>query len=175
MGMLKPQDIVILIKLVLESGQPWSYNQLAYELRMSASEVHKGIGRAEHAGLFSRQLRRPHRRALDEFLLHGVKYAFAPDLGPVTRGIPTAFSAPVVRNELSAVEGEMDVYVWPYPEGEVRGIGLSPLYKSVPEATVSDADLYTVLALVDAIRIGRVREKSLAERLLLEMLDRATA
>lgn len=175
MHMLKPQDIVILLKLSLEPDRSWSYNQLAYELRMSASEVHKGIGRAEHAGLFSRELRRPHRRALDEFLLHGVKYAFAPDLGPVTRGVPTAFSAPVLRNELSSVEEEMDVYVWPYPEGEVRGIGLSPLYKSVPEAVMGDTDLYAALALLDAIRIGRVREKRLAERMLQEMLDHATA
>jgi hypothetical protein len=173
--MLKPQDIVILLKLSLEPDRSWSYNQLAYELRMSASEVHKGIGRAEHAGLFSRELRRPHRRALDEFLLHGVKYAFAPDLGPATRGIPTAFSAPVLRNELTSVEGEMDVYVWPYPEGEVRGIGLSPLYKSVPEAVMGHTDLYAALALLDAIRIGRVREKRCAERMLQEMLDHATA
>jgi hypothetical protein len=172
--MLKPQDIVILLKLSLEPDRSWSYNQLAYELRMSASEVHKGIGRAEHAGLFNRQQKRPHRMALDEFLMHGVKYAFAPDLGPVTRGIPTAFSAPVVHCELSAREGEMDVYVWPFSEGNVRGIGLSPLYKSVPEAAVGDADLYAALALLDAIRIGRVREKRLAERLLSEMLHRAT-
>lgn len=37
-----------------------------------------------------------------------------------------------------------------------------PLHKSVPDAALKDALLYEMLSLVDAIRVGSVREKKLA-------------
>jgi hypothetical protein len=40
----------------------------------------------------------------------------------------------------------------------------SPLYKSVPEAIRNDPGLYELLALLDAIRDGRARERKLAEK-----------
>jgi hypothetical protein len=48
---------------------------------------------------------------------------------------------------------------------------VQPLYKTAPLAARRDADLYEILALVDAIRVGRARERQrglelLAERLL---------
>jgi len=171
--MLKPQDVVILLKLALEPRRSWSYNQLAYELRMSASEVHKGVGRLDHARLFNKQTKRPHRKAFEEFLVHGVKYAFAPDIGPVTRGVPTGFSAPVISHQFAPEDSEMDAYVWPHPEGQVRGPALTPLFPAAVEAARNDDGLYAALALLDAMRIGRARERSLAEKMLLEMLRRA--
>ncbi|MEW8543794.1 MAG: hypothetical protein AB2693_09660 [Candidatus Thiodiazotropha sp.] len=35
---LKPQDILVLLKLVTLGGRPWSYSQTAIELGMSLSE-----------------------------------------------------------------------------------------------------------------------------------------
>ena len=130
---LKPQDIVMLLKLAVEPETKWSYNQLAYELRMSSSEIHKGIKRAAQARLFDSHLKRPRRKALEEFLVHGVKYAYPPDIGTMTRGIPTAFASPMLRNEFVNGGNNSEVYVWPHPEGDVRGVELSPLYKSVPD------------------------------------------
>lgn len=171
--MLKPQDIVILLKLALDPGRPWSFSQLAGELCMSASEVHKGIGRLDHARLFGKQARRPHLKACEEFLVHGVKYAFAPDIGAVARGIPTGFSAGVLSHPLVPDLDERDAHVWPHPEGQVRGTSLAPLYPAAAEAARKDDALYAALALLDAIRIGRARERLLAEKMLLEMLRRA--
>jgi hypothetical protein len=54
--------------------------------------------------------------------------------------------------------------VWPWRDGDTRGVGLEPLYKSVPHAALRDCALYQLLALVDAIRDGRARERNLAER-----------
>jgi hypothetical protein len=54
--------------------------------------------------------------------------------------------------------------VWPHAQGKVRGYGLKPLYKSVPLAAERDPELYELLALVDAIRDGRARERALATR-----------
>lgn len=167
--MLKPQDIVILLKLAVQP-QPyeWSYNQLAYELRISSSEVHAGVTRAIHARLFDKNRKRPIRRALEEFLIHGVKYAFAPEIGTMTRGMPTGHATPVLKPRLVVTGG--DIYVWPHPEGEYRGLALSPLYKTVPEMVAHDERLYQALGVLDAIRVGRAREVKIAEKILLEIL-----
>ena len=169
MGMnLLPQDILIMIKLAVSTSQDWSYNTIAYELGMSPSMAFSGVKRASQARLFDSNRRRPLRKALEEFLIHGVKYSFPPDIGSMTRGIPTAFASPALRNHF-AYDPE-DIYVWPHPKGHERGIGFSPLYKSIPEVAMKDEKLYAALGLVDALRLGRAREIKLAEKLLVDML-----
>lgn len=54
--------------------------------------------------------------------------------------------------------------VWPFAMGKHRGVSLEPLYKTVPLAARADPRLYELLALLDALRDGRARERSLAER-----------
>ncbi|MGC1646779.1 MAG: hypothetical protein WA741_13190 [Candidatus Sulfotelmatobacter sp.] len=61
--------------------------------------------------------------------------------------------------------------VWPNPAGLVRGIAFSPLYKNVPQAALRDPQLYELLALVDAIREGRAREREIAIRELTVRID----
>jgi hypothetical protein len=55
-----------------------------------------------------------------------------------------------------------EVYVWPDPQGVVRGQAIAPLYRSVPQAAKNDPELYALLSLIDALRVGRVREQRLA-------------
>jgi hypothetical protein len=43
--------------------------------------------------------------------------------------------------------------------GVVRGQAIAPLYRSVPQAASNDPKLYALLSLIDAIRVGRVREQ----------------
>jgi hypothetical protein len=105
---------------------------------------------------------RPNVRTLSEFLLHGIQYVFVPERGELTRGMPTAHAAPVMLDKVVA-DGEPPP-VWPYPEGEVRGIGFSPLHKSAPVAAKQDAAFYDLLALVDVVRAGRARERATAGR-----------
>ena len=165
---LLPQDILIMIKLALSISQDWSYNTIAYELGMSSSMAFSGVKRASQARLFDPIRRRPLRKALEEFLIHGVKYSFPPDIGSMTRGIPTAFASPALRGHF-AYDSE-DIYVWPHPKGHERGISFSPLYKSIPAVAMKDDKLYAALGLVDALRLGRAREIKLAEKLLVDML-----
>jgi hypothetical protein len=157
---LKPQDIVILLKLVTIGDRQWSFSSLANDLGMSPSEVHSGIGRATAARLFDSQRKLPILKALLEFLLHGVKYAFPPDKGQLTRGLPTSYAAPPLNSLI--VQSDEPPPVWPAPDGNVRGYEFSPLYRSVPKAVAHDNALYELLALVDAIRDGRARERELA-------------
>jgi hypothetical protein len=77
-------------------------------------------------------------------VVHGLRYVFPPSWTGVARGIPTSYAAPPLSE--SIVQGELPP-VWPHPEGQTRGQGLRPIYKSVPEAALNDADLRYLLAL----------------------------
>ncbi len=148
------------MKLVALGGAEWSYSSLGLELSMSPSEVHSGIKRAVAARLFDEHRRRPVKKALEEFLIHGIKYAFPPSRGGLTRGMPTSFSGPPLRDLI--VSSDQLPPVWPDPEGEEQGYEFSPLYKSVPKAAARDYKLYELLVLVDAIRDSRSREREIA-------------
>jgi hypothetical protein len=168
MVVLKPQDIVVLLKLSV-GPRDWSYAALAGALGMSSSEVHAAIRRAAESGLFNPVTRAPIRSALLELLLHGLRYVFPPVRGAITRGIPTAYAAPPLSN-LMVADGDPPP-VWPDPEGDVRGEELRPLYPSVPAAARRDERLYHLLALVDAVRAGRARERALASEELTKRLS----
>ncbi|MCZ7655319.1 MAG: hypothetical protein M5R42_15165 [Rhodocyclaceae bacterium] len=58
------------------------------------------------------------------------------------------------------------VPVWPSAKGTARGVGLAPLYPSVPEAALRNEKLYALLALFDALRSGQARERNAARDLL---------
>ena len=165
---LLPQDVLIMIKLAVSSREGWTYDRIAHELDMSPSMAHSGVKRATQARLFDPSRRRPRRKPLEEFLIHGLKYAFPPDIGSLTRGIPTAFASPAFEGRLSYDSEE--IFVWPYAEGSHRGISFSPLYRSVPEIALKDKKLHSALGLVDALRLGRAIESKLSKKLLVEML-----
>jgi len=157
---LKPQDIFIMLKLVVRSSSEWSYPVLSHELSMSASEVHAGIKRAAAARLMDMDRKMPVKSNLLEFLIHGVKYAFPPDRGGISRGMPTGYAAQPLKDLI--MQPDEPPPVWPDAEGLVRGYEFSPLYSSVPSACRVDPNLYELLALVDAIRDGRARERKIA-------------
>jgi len=148
------------MKLVALGESKWSYSSLGLEISMSPSEVHSGLKRAVAARLFDEQRRRPVKKALLEFLIHGVKYAYPPSRGGLTRGVPTSFAGPPLRDLI--VSSDQLPPVWPDPEGEEQGYEFAPLYKSVPKAAAKDFKLYELLVLVDAIRDSRAREREIA-------------
>jgi len=164
--MLKPQDIVVLLKVLSRQKEKWSYNELAVELDMSASEVHAAIKRALEAGLAIKQGDDilPNSRNLEEFIIHGLQYVFVPKRGELTRGVVTSYASAPLKEYF--VADEEPPPIWPDAEGDVRGMSFSPLYRSVPGAAKNDPELYEWLTLVDAIRGGRVREKQKAIELM---------
>jgi hypothetical protein len=156
------QDVVVLAKLVSYHGTRPPIAELAAELSLSPSQVHLALKRLEHAHLIDVRGGRPLLKAVEEFLVHGVKYVFPARRGEATRGIPTAYAAPPLAGQI--VESGDLPPVWPDPEGEVRGVGLEPLCRAVPKAVRKDQVLYELLALIDALRDGRARERQIAER-----------
>jgi hypothetical protein len=128
---------------------------------MSASEIHSSVRRGIAAGLIDERSRVPLRKPIQEYLLFGVRYAFPAKRGPVTRGIPTSYAAPALASYFSQSDDLPPV--WPDPHGSTRGYALEPLFKPIRKAVDQDPKLYELLALIDAIRDGRARERKLAE------------
>jgi hypothetical protein len=172
---LRPQDIVVVLVIALRPEETWSFPAIARAAGLSLSEAHAAVKRATHARLLIRSAGDAPivavRESLLEFLVHGVKYAFPPERGARTRGIPTAHSAPVLAEHIAALEDAK--LVWPYSRGSARGESLAPLYKTVPDVALHNPRLYDALSLVDAIRAGNARERELAARLLQKQLGDA--
>jgi hypothetical protein len=167
--MLRPVDIVVLLKLSTLDGRP-PYLDLARELHLYPSEVYVSLKRAAESQLLHRQKRhdRLNRSALLEFLLHGIRFVFPAQKGALTRGLPTGYAAPPLCEHIAA--GNDPPTVWPYAQGPARGTSFAPLHKNVPMAALEDMRLYELLALVDAVRDGRARERGLAARELTQRL-----
>ncbi len=156
----KAQDIVVALKLSLGAAKK-SYADLGQALGMSASEVHAAVRRLGAAHLIDPETKEIRREVLRNFLVHGVPYAYPASQKEVTRGMPTAWAAPAMSSRFST--SDQLPPVWPDPDGRVQGSAVEPLYASVPGAARRDPALYDLLALVDALRIGRARERNLAE------------
>lgn len=162
---LKPQDLLVCLELTTREEHPWTYAELAGDLGLSLSEANKAVERSLQAGLLAPSLGPrgkpvPVRALLLDFLAHGVRHAFYTRPGRLVRGMPTAHSAPPLNAKLPG--GDDPPLVWPDPDGDHRGQAIDPLYPSVPGAARKNARLYELLALVDALRCGRARERKLA-------------
>lgn len=157
--MLQAQDRVVVLAIVAyQRGRPldgpsWTYVELASWLGLSASRVHKSVRRAIVATLMSQDGKRVIQSALVELLIHGVRYVYPPERGPLARGIPTSISASPIQKQLTASAGSTPV-VWPSPRGTARGQTLTPLIPSAPDAAMRDPHLHALLAVVDVLRSG---------------------
>lgn len=162
---MRPQDIVILLKIIALGESKWFAKDLASALFISASEVSESLNRSQVAGLLHADKRKVYRQSLLEFLVHGIAYVFPVEPGSFRNGIPTAHSHPLMQQSFKGA----DQYIWPDPQGIVRGMSIDPLIPSVVKAVHQDQQLYLLLTLVDVLRVGKVREKKRA----IEMLKMA--
>ena len=156
---MKSQDIIILFKILLLEKEEWTYASLSEALKMSTSTIFAALNRAELSGLYHKNTKTVYRDGLLEFLIHGFKYVFPTMPGKLAKGIPTAHSTSPLSEHIVA---EKDVYVWKSAYGTIRGQVIEPLYASVPQLAQKDAQLYELLALIDALRVGKAREKNIA-------------
>ncbi len=168
----KPQDVVVALLLTLEQGAK-TYAELGQILGMSASEVHAAVRRLREARLIDPETREVRMEALRNFLVHGVPYAFPARQKEITRGMPTAWAAPALAEKIRS--SDQLPPVWPDPDGKVQGSAVEPLYPSVPGAARRHPLLYELLALVDALRLGRARERGMAEKEIAVRLNRHVA
>lgn len=163
---MRPHDVVVLLK-ILSLNNGWLNKDLSIALNISQSEISESLNRSAIAGLISPDKKKVFKSALLKFIEYGLSYVFPAEPGAIGRGIPTAHSAPVLKNQIVSQEN----YVWPYASGDVRGQTISPLYPNQVQAVLQDDKLYDMLALVDSIRVGKVREKDKAMDLLKKCFD----
>jgi hypothetical protein len=161
---LRPQDLAVALELALHPNL--AFVPLAAATSLSTGEVHGAVERLRLARLLTPGERRVQRTSLLEFIVGGVPYAFPAELGSVTRGVPTAASGPPLAQEFSSV----DPMVWPSADGGDRGESVTPLYPRAPELVKLNPELYKLLTLVDALRVGRARERQRAKELLTKQL-----
>lgn len=155
---MRPHDIAILLKIAAMGDKPWQLVSLSQTLFISLSEVSESLNRSMIAGLLDNTKKKINRLNLLEFLEYGFKYVFPGKPEGMVRGLPTALTHPFMKAHFAS-----DVnYVWPDAAGEMIGLSIEGLYPKQPEAAANDPEFYKLLALVDVIRIGRVREIRLA-------------
>ena len=156
---MRPQDIVILLKILSMRDHDWNNADIANSLNISASEVTEALNRCKIARMIDTTKRKVHTSALKEFLISGLKYVFPVEPGSVVRGVPTAHSAKPISDHIS---GGNENYVWPMAKGQLRGFAIDPLYRTVPEIVSNDPSLYELLVIADTLRVGRAREIQIA-------------
>lgn len=163
--MLKPQDVLVLLKLRCLNEADRTAPNLVGAVGLSIGEIYNSVKRLSLAGLANpersgeeRQLKISARRAF-HFLVYGAPTVFYPERGAVGPGVLTATSAPLFDGKRD--ESEIRV-VWPHEQGKARGETLQPVYASAPAAALRDPRLYELLVAFDVIRICTGKERKYA-------------
>ena len=177
---LDPKDLLVILELALHRAaadtwinprpdswtdpraNAWTYAQLAERLGLSVSQVHGAVQRLVLAGFLTPQglKGQVNRKGLLEFLIHGARFMFPAVFGRTARGIRTGASSEMFESSQLMQDGE--VWVWPSPDGEDRGLSLVPLHPSVLKAIAQDLGLHKALVHFDALRAGQARERQAA-------------
>jgi len=169
--MLKPQDLAVAFKLALLRGVRLSYQELAGQMHLLPFEAHAAAQRLLAARLVTDLVGiAPVRLVFADFVCFGAAYVYPAVRTEPTIGVPTAHGVEPLRSKVLFTDEF--VPVWPDAQGTARGTGLLPLYDKVPMAAKADTELYELLALFDALRIGQARERELAGTLLRERLTK---
>lgn len=155
---MRPHDIIILLKIQLLKDQDWQFRDLSADLLISSSEISQSLKRSSIARLYDYEQKKIKNISLMEFLQFGLPFVFPSVPGSIVNGIETAHSHPFFKDKIISDQ----VFVWPYSQGSERGQAIEPLHKKLPEAALKDATLYKLMASVDIVRVGRVRERNLA-------------
>lgn len=166
---MKSQDIIILLQIALLQETKWTYQFLSQKTFIGPMQCHRSLRRLDDVNLFNRKLNKIIYPNLIEFLIHGFKYTFPGKIKEKTMGIPTAYSAPVFFNHIVSDE----LIVWPHQEGQKEGSSLEPIHQVVPKIALSNPKMYDMLSLLDALRIGRIREIEFATLKIKELINNA--
>lgn len=155
---MRPQDVALLLAIASLKDKPWQQKNLSEMTGISKGEVSESLNRSAFGGLLSINKSSVHKLAFFDLLEFGLKHIFPVHPGKEVKGVPTAISAsPLNKMIMSNVQ-----FVWPSENGNVVGFAIESLYKTLPEFAVNHQDFYELLALTDALRFGRNRERQIA-------------
>jgi hypothetical protein len=157
---LRPSDLVVACQLTITPRAHFA--DIAEATGISAGECHNAVRRLRLARLLLIDERRPATESLHEFMVHGAPFAFPPILGPEIRGVPTGHAAP----PFDGIVESSELLVWADADGSVRGQSLVPLFPGAPALPGRNQQLYDLLAIADALRVGTTRVRKIAAELL---------
>jgi hypothetical protein len=155
--MRSPIDLAVAALLAVEPDA--KYERISSVLDISLSTAHTAVERLRRVGILLPSGRRINRMEFLRFLEHGLTFVFPADVGSVQRGIPTAHAAPALSDTF---DSDSDPYVWPSRSGSVRGVAIEPLIPRVHGLPERAPQVYDLLTLIDALRVGRARERDAA-------------
>jgi DNA-binding transcriptional ArsR family regulator len=159
---LQPIDLLVAAKVAAHPQAQPSVRQLGEELGMSKSAVAYSLRRLGELGLVEEgegKRRRVNKIALCDCLEHAVRWIAPAKVGEYELGLPTAHTAGVLAAKFV---GDDDSVVMPLAHGPARGRAVTPLHPLAPPAAARDPKLYDLLALIDAFRVGRARDRHAA-------------
>ncbi|MBI9054760.1 MAG: winged helix-turn-helix transcriptional regulator [Bacteroidales bacterium] len=146
---MRPQDIVVLLKIIALKHNDWYNSDLAQSLKISPSVISEVLNRCKMAGLIDSKKRKVNINSFIEFLIYGFRYVIPTQPGAIVKGIPTAHSASPIKEHISSGS---DIYVWANAKGTHRGQAIEPLFKSIPKIVQEDKGFYELLIIIDTIR-----------------------
>lgn len=163
---MRPQDLVILIELLVNPDGSNLKKDLASRLFISQSEVSESINRSILSGLVSDK-GKVYRQSFLEFIRYGFKYIFPAKPGGMVHGWATAHSHPFMQKKFES----QVMYVWEDFKGPDYGLSIDPLFVKQTQAIKDNTNLYKALALLDVLRVGKAREIPVAINELEKMFD----
>ena len=160
---LQAVDLLVILKLSAMGSPPAPERLVAEEIGLPESAVGLSLHRLEAMGLLrgEGEQRRINSLTLRQCLERAVRWIAPAEVGSAQLGLLTAHSAPPLTSRLI---GDDDPVVIPLPNGPARGRAVTPLHPLAPRAAERDPKLHTLLALVDALRIGGAREREVAAK-----------
>lgn len=169
---MRPQDIVVLLRILTLPSTSWQGKELAAALLISPAEISDALRRCQYARLLQPDGRTVQRQAVLRFLRYGLPYVFPAHPAGFVLGLPTAWSQ---LPQLPPPPGSPPpTYVWPDAAGTIWGLAVSPLYATLPESARPDAAWHQLLASVDVLRLGTGPQRQAAYLFLCEELRRVS-
>lgn len=180
--MLRAQDVLVALQLVLIEAHPPpeldspflaslrlnpTVRALAEAVGISPAEFTRSTARLRHCNLAAPgSSSTVSITALEEFVLHGLRYVFPGEPGTIGIGLPTSWAGPNWRSlppdrHVRGDDREKPVMPWDGPGAE-RGVRLDPIYPSAPQMAARCRIMHATLARIDSLRSGAARERRIA-------------
>lgn len=167
--MLQPIDIAVAFAAAhrFHQHRSWSPSEVRADLGLPWSSIHLSLQRLSDASVVVGG--RVRRQALAT-LLPALQYLVPAHAGRVerARGVPTGPTSPALQGQSLRIVGAP--MVWPDEDGEVEGISVQPLYKTIPGVAREREDLHALFSAIDSARTGRARELRLAHDALVDLV-----
>jgi DNA-binding transcriptional MocR family regulator len=159
--MLSPSDIYVLAGALVDPDSEPTLRELARQLHVDHTLVHRALKRAEEAGLYRSASKQVNRANFEELMTHAARFIAPAALGELTRGTPAAWAAKPISERIEQ-HGDEPPPVWPDVDGAVRGQALRPLHPAAVRASQESPALSDLLAILDSLRVGDVRVRQVA-------------